>query len=97
VYVGLLLIALLAQLAGILFLFLDYNTFPDKAPPKISDRPPALAPSGPAPGAGAQGGAPGAGQQGGAPAPAPGVPPAGARGAQPGGGAQGIPPGRGGP
>ena len=91
VYVGLLLIALLAQLAGILFLFLDYNTFPDKAPPKISDRPPALAPSGPAPGAGAQGGAPA--PAGGAPAP--GVPGAGARGGNPpAGGAQGVPPGR---
>src|SRR5947209_14621176 len=62
VYVGLLLIALLAQLAGVMFLFLDYNAFPDKAPPKVSDRPPALVPGGPAPAPGPA--APGAGAQG---------------------------------
>ena len=84
VYVGLLLIALLAQLAGVLFLFLDYNAFPDKAPPKVSDRPPAMVPSGPA--GGAQGAQPGGAAQG--------VPPGG-RGAPP-AGARGIPPGRGG-
>jgi hypothetical protein len=88
VWVGLLVIALVAQLAGILFLFLDYNSYPEKAPPKVTDRPPALAPSGPAQG--------GAGAQGGGPPPAPPVPGAGARGgAPPAGGAQGMPPGRG--
>jgi hypothetical protein len=87
VYVGLLLIALLAQLAGILFLFLDFSAFPEKAPPKVSDRPPALVPSGPAPAGGGQQGVPPAG------AGAQGVPPGG-RGAPPGGAAQGVPPGR---
>jgi hypothetical protein len=95
VYVGLLLLALLAQLAGVLFLFLDYNTYPDKAPTKVADRPPPLvtpsggagAPGVGAPGAGAQGVPPGAGAQG--------VPPAGGRGVPPpaGGGAQGGRPG----
>ncbi len=89
VYVGLLLVALLAQLAGVLFLFLDYNAFPDKAPPKAMDRPPPLtAPGGavpaPGPGAGAQGAQPGAGAQGGAPAP--GVPPGRGGAPAPGGG-----------
>lgn len=88
VYVGLLLIALLAQLAGVLFLFLDYNAFPDKAPPKVSDRPPALVPSGPAPAPGP--GAPGAGAQG---APQPG---GAAQGVPAGGAPGGAPPGRGG-
>jgi hypothetical protein len=95
VYVGLLLIALVAQLAGILFLFLYYNSYPDKAPPKVSDRPPALAPSGPAPGGAGQQGVPPGGAQGAPPGGgAQGVPPAGGRGAPPAGGQQGAPPGQ---
>jgi hypothetical protein len=74
VYVGLLLVALIAQLAGILFLYLDFSAYPDKAPPPAA-RPPALVPSGPV--GGQQGGAPPAGAQG--------VPAGGGRGAQPGG------------
>jgi hypothetical protein len=86
VYVGLLLVALLAQLAGVLFLFLDYSAFPEKAPPKAMDRPPPLAaPGGAAPGPGAPAGGAQGVQPGGA-----------AQGVPPGGGAQGVPPGRGG-
>ena len=78
VYVGLLGIALLAQLAGVLFLFLDWNSFPDKSPPKVSDRPPPImAPAGPAAG---QPGAPAPGAPG---APVPGAPPVGPRPGQP--------------
>ena len=59
-YVGMLALALLAQIAGAVFLWLDYSTYGDKAPPKVQDRPPAAAgpkqpeppPPGPAPGPG---------------------------------------------
>ncbi len=48
-YTGLLLLSLLAQVAGAVFLFLDYSRYPPGPPPK----PPALsaapAPAGPAP------------------------------------------------
>ena len=38
-YVGLLLLALLAQIAGAVFLGLEYYSYPDKAPPTVQDRP----------------------------------------------------------
>jgi hypothetical protein len=92
-YVGLLLIALLAQLAGVLFLFLDYSAFPDKAPPKgptlqvlVPGGGAAPAPGPAVPGAAAQGGQPGAGAQGVPPGrggPPAGGNPAGMRGGQP--------------
>jgi len=68
-YVGLLVIALLAQLAGIIFLYLDWNEYEGKAPPKT---PPVslAAPGGGAPQAAPPGAGPGAGgiQQGAVPA-----------------------------
>ena len=69
-YVGLLLIALLAQLAGILFLYLDWSEYEGKAPPKTAPvnlaapGAPAGAPQAPQQGAvpgGVQPGAPGLG------------------------------------
>jgi hypothetical protein len=76
VYVGLLVLALLAQIAGAAFLYLDYSQYPDKAPPKVQDRPRGAAAPGPGipapappPGgmAGMAGNPPGAGMGGAAP------------------------------
>ena len=39
-YTGLLLLSLLAQVAGAAFLYLDWSQYPEK-PPKVNDRPPA--------------------------------------------------------
>jgi hypothetical protein len=66
VYVGLLVIALLAQIAGIVFLYMDYSQYPDTKPPKVPDR--VSVPSG--------GGAPAGG-----PATPPTIPPGGPPGA----------------
>jgi hypothetical protein len=48
VYVGLLILSLLAQIAAGAFLFLDYSQYPESKPPKITDRPKSA--GGPAPG-----------------------------------------------
>jgi hypothetical protein len=40
-YTGLLVLSLVAQVAAALFLFLDYNQYPEKKPPSVKDRPPA--------------------------------------------------------
>jgi len=66
-YVGLLLISLLAQIAGVVFFYLDYSAYPE-AKPKLPSPPQAVAPAGPGPGVPV---APPAGGMGGA------VPPAG--------------------
>ncbi len=56
-YVGLLVISLLAQIAGAVLLYLEYSTYPDKAPPRIQASPSLTAaqpgpPPGPGPGPG---------------------------------------------
>jgi hypothetical protein len=83
VYLGLLVISLIAQLAAVLFLWMDRSQYPDKSPPKVpapqsvgASTPPAqpAAPAGGAlgaPGGGALGGQPGGGAIGGAPQAAP--------------------------
>lgn len=38
-YVGLLVVALLAQIAGAALLYLEYSSYPDKAPPKVQASP----------------------------------------------------------
>jgi len=48
-YTGMLIVSLLATLTGMLFLFLDYREYPDKAPPKVSALPPPAAPAPQAP------------------------------------------------
>lgn len=83
VYVGLLLIALIATLVGCLFLYLDYSQYPDtKPPPYTPAKVSPVAPAGPTPtpnrppnqaGGGAGGAAP---AQGGTAPAAPGTPPA---------------------
>jgi hypothetical protein len=107
VYLGLLVISLIAQLAAVLFLWMDRSQYPDKTPPKVS--PPQsvggapaqpAAPAGGAlgaPGGGAIGGQPGQGAIGGAPggaAPPGAAPPASAAppGAAPPGGGEAAPP-----
>jgi hypothetical protein len=55
VYTGLLLIALLAQIVGTVFLYLDYSSYDPPKPPKVQASPPAFQPP-PAGQAGAQGG-----------------------------------------
>jgi hypothetical protein len=95
-YVGLLALALLAQIAGAVFLYLDYSQYPpDKDPVKIARENKAAAdkllegklPAGgavqPPAQAGAQAGAP-PGAQMGAPGAQPGVPPGAQMGAPPG-------------
>lgn len=58
VYVGLLVLSLLAQVAASLFLWMDYSQYPESKPPKV--QPPAAigsnlpAPTGAAPASGAQ-------------------------------------------
>ena len=37
-YTGLLLLSLLAQVAGAVFLFLDYNRYPSMTPPKVTSQ-----------------------------------------------------------
>jgi hypothetical protein len=80
VYTGLLLIALLAQIAGAVFLYLDWSQYPTQKPAmptasiQAGTAAPAPAPGGPAPVPGAKGPAPAPGPGGKAPAPAPGVP-----------------------
>ncbi len=69
VYVGLLIISLLAMIAGTVLLFLDYSAYAEK-PKDLPPRPAASA----APGGGVP--APGAFPPGGGPPPAPGIPPA---------------------
>lgn len=39
VYVGLLILSLLAQIAGVVFLFLEYSSYPDKKPPQTPQAP----------------------------------------------------------
>jgi hypothetical protein len=51
-YVGLLLISLLAQIAGITFLYLDYSQYPDKKPPAATASQPAFKSTGAGGGAG---------------------------------------------
>jgi hypothetical protein len=72
VYTGLLIVALLAQLAGIGFLWLDYSEYPAVKPPAVQDRARTAAPAGP-------GQPPPAGQLGG-PGPGANPPPGGAQG-----------------
>lgn len=70
-YVGLLILSLLAQIAGATFLFLDFSQYPEKAPPRYSPPAAAVQPAAPPPGAPAPGApAPGAPAPG-APAPMP--------------------------
>jgi hypothetical protein len=49
-YVGLLMIALLAQIAGAIFLYLEYTSYPESGVPKIQTSPVASATPGPGPG-----------------------------------------------
>jgi hypothetical protein len=42
-YTGLLILSLLAQIAGAIFLFLDFSQYPESKPPKVQDRPAAVA------------------------------------------------------
>jgi hypothetical protein len=76
VYLGLLVLSLLAQILAALFLYMDYSQYPDKQPPKLQALQPIGQPSTPAPNpgvapqGGALGGPPGGGAIG-APAPAP--------------------------
>ena len=83
VYVGLLLISLLAQIAGVVFFYLDYSSYPSTAPPKV----PAITSASPPPTGGAM--PPAAPPGGGA------VPPAAPPGGMPPGGMPpgGMPPG----
>lgn len=57
-YVGLLLLALLAQIAGAVFLYLDWSAYPQTAPPKVPTAPtvtqPATTPAGGQPQGGGQ-------------------------------------------
>jgi hypothetical protein len=53
VYTGLLVISLLAQIAGSTFLFLDYSEYKKDKPPQVSSIPVPQAPAGGAPGGGA--------------------------------------------
>jgi hypothetical protein len=39
-YTGMLIVSLLATITGLLFVFLDYNEYPSKVPPKVSAPPP---------------------------------------------------------
>jgi hypothetical protein len=57
-YTGLLLLSLLAQVAGAVFLFLDWHQYPDASPPEVktvavapaaNPTPPGQPPAGPAP------------------------------------------------
>jgi hypothetical protein len=99
VYVGLLVLALLAQVAGAAFLYLDWSQYPDSKPPPVQARPkgtPAPAGGGPVQPAGVGGGAPPGGMGGGPPpgGMAGGPPPGGMGGGPPPGGmAGGRPPG----
>jgi hypothetical protein len=45
-YTGMLIVSLLATLTGLLFVFLDYNQYPGKAPPRVQQfsPPPAAQP-----------------------------------------------------
>jgi len=44
-YTGMLLVSLLAIIAGCVFLYLDYSEYPDSKPPKVQEfRPPQAAP-----------------------------------------------------
>ena len=43
IYVGLLVVAFVAQIAGFTFLMIDYMAYPNGAPPKASIKPPAIA------------------------------------------------------
>ncbi len=49
VYTGLLALALLAQIAGAIFLYLDYSEYPQKPPPAVSDSSPSAKRPAPAP------------------------------------------------
>lgn len=71
-YVGILIISLLAQIVGAVFLYLDYNSYPDKKPPQPAKTAPAFQPGGGSqpPPAGAAGNPAPAGMMGGNPAPA---------------------------
>jgi hypothetical protein len=78
VYVGLLILALLAQLGGAAFLYMDYSQYPETKPPKVQDRtkgasaPAPGIPAIPPPPAGVGGNPPGGmGGMGGNPPPAP--------------------------
>src|SRR4051794_14603948 len=81
-YVGLLLISLLAQIAGVVFFYLDLSQYPDKKPPSVPSLPAASAPAPAAPP-----GAPGVPPAGGMAGVAPG---AGMAGAPPAGGMAGM-------
>ena len=50
VYVGLLLLSLVAQFAGAVFLFMDYKSYPDEKPPALPAVSAPQAPGGPGPG-----------------------------------------------
>jgi hypothetical protein len=100
VYVGLLILALLAQVAGAAFLYLDYQQYPDAKPPQVQKGPKGggPGPGGPVQPAGIGGGPPPGGMagQGGGPPPggmagmAGGVPPAGMGGNPPPAGMAGM-------
>jgi hypothetical protein len=89
-YVGLLVLALLAQIAGGVFLYLDYKEYPDAKPRKVQDRSASVQPGGPArppqggpinppQGGPPQGMPPGMNPPGNPPGMPPGVPPGGQR------------------
>jgi hypothetical protein len=59
VYVGLLVIALLAQIAGMVFLYFDYAAYGEAKPPKVPDRIAVPAGGGGLPAGGPPGNAPG--------------------------------------
>jgi hypothetical protein len=63
-YVGLLLLALVAQVAGAVFLYLDWDSYPKTVPPKVATVPASTTPAQPQQ-------PPGGGQQQGNPMPMP--------------------------
>jgi hypothetical protein len=42
-YLGMLIVSLVATFIGLIFLFLDYNSYPEKNPPAVKLTPPAAA------------------------------------------------------
>jgi hypothetical protein len=42
-YMGMLIVSLVATFVGLIFLFLDYNSYPEKNPPPVKLTPPASA------------------------------------------------------
>ena len=68
-WVGMLLVALLAQITGAVFLYLEWSSYPTTLAPKVQAQPTAGGSTLPAPGAQQGGGPPPGAQQGGGPLP----------------------------